>query len=211
MSPKKQYYENTAKTILTNLEKRQMKGWYCEDSAAAVKKVLELLPEGSSITWGGTMTMEECGLMDVLKQGNYALIDRLSAKTPEEKKELYARAVCADYFFMSTNAITLDGQLVNVDGAGNRVACLCSGPDNVIILAGMNKVVASVEAGHEQIRNRAASINALRLNKKTPCAITGKCADCQSPDCICSQIVVTRRSHVPGRIQVILIGEELGY
>lgn len=211
MSPKKQYYENTAKTILTNLEKRQMKGWYCEDSAAAVKKVLELLPEGSSITWGGTMTMEECGLMDVLKQGNYALIDRLSAKTPEEKKELYARAVCADYFFMSTNAITLDGQLVNVDGAGNRVACLCSGPDNVIILAGMNKVVASVEAGHEQICNRAASINALRLNKKTPCAITGKCADCQSPDCICSQIVVTRRSHVPGRIQVILIGEELGY
>ncbi len=211
MSPKKQYYEKTAATIIANLENRQMKGWYCEDSAAAVKKVLELMPEHASVTWGGTMTLEECGLMDALKKGSYTLIDRLSAKTPEEKKTLYAKAVCADYFFMSTNAITLDGELVNIDGAGNRVACLCSGPDNVIVLVGMNKVVASVEEGHDRVRNVAAPINALRLNKKTPCAATGRCSKCQSPDCICSQIVVTRRSHIPGRIQVILIGEELGY
>lgn len=211
MSPKKQYYEKTANTIIANLENRQMKGWYCEDSAAAVKKVLELVPEHASVTWGGTMTLEECGLMDALKKESYTLIDRLSAKTPEEKKTLYAKAVCADYFFMSANAITLDGELVNIDGAGNRVACLCSGPDNVIVLAGMNKVVASVEEGHDRVRNVAAPINALRLNKKTPCAATGKCSKCQSPDCICSQIVVTRRSHIPGRIQVILIGEELGY
>ena len=211
MTPKKQYYENTAKTIISNLEKRQMKGWYCEDSAAAVKKVLELLPEQASVTWGGTMTMEECGLMDALKKGNYTLIDRFAGKTSQEKKEIYAKVVCADYFFMSTNAITLDGELVNVDGAGNRVACLSSGPDNVIILAGMNKVAASVEEGHDRVRNTAAPINALRLNKKTPCAVTGRCSNCQSPDCICSQIVITRRSHIPGRIQVILIGEELGY
>lgn len=211
MSPKKQYYENTAKTIIANLEKRQMKGWYCEDSAAAVQKVLELMPEHASVTWGGTMTMEECGLTDALKKGNYTLIDRLAAKTPEEKKQLFARAVCADYFFMSTNAITLDGELINVDGAGNRVACLCNGPDHVIVLAGMNKVVKNVEEGHSRARNTAAPINTLRLNKKTPCAVTGRCFDCQSPDCICSQIVVTRRSHIPGRIQVILIGEELGY
>lgn len=188
-----------------------MKGWYCEDSAAAVRKVLEFLPDNASVTWGGTMTMEECGLMDALKKGNYTLIDRFAGKTPKERKELYAKAVCADYFFMSTNAITLDGELVNVDGAGNRVACLCSGPDNVIILAGMNKVVASVAEGHDRVRNTAAPINTLRLEKKTPCAVTGRCSDCQSPDCICSQIVITRRSHVPGRIQVILIGEELGY
>lgn len=211
MTPKKQNYENTAKTIIKNLEKRQMKGWYCEDSAAAVQKVLELVPEHASITWGGTMTMEECGLMTALKEGDYTLIDRLAASTPEEKKELYAKAVCADYFFMSTNAITLDGELINVDGSGNRVACLCNGPDHVIILAGMNKVAASVEEGHSRARNTAAPINALRLNKKTPCAITGTCGNCQSSDCICSQIVVTRRSHIPGRIQVILIGEELGY
>lgn len=112
---------------------------------------------------------------------------------------------------MSTNAITLDGELINVDGAGNRVACLCNGPDHVIVLAGMNKVVKNAEEGHSRARNTAAPINTLRLNKKTPCAVTGRCSDCQSPDCICSQIVVTRRSHIPGRIQVILIGEELGY
>lgn len=211
MLPKNQHYQNTAKTIINNLEKRQMKGWYCEDRAAAIKKVLELVPNHASVTWGGTMTMEECGLMDALKKGSYTLIDRLAAKTAQEKKELFAKAVCADYFFMSTNAITLDGELINVDGAGNRVACLSCGPDNVIVLAGMNKVVTTVREGHERVRNTAAPMNALRLNKKTPCAVTGKCAGCQSPDCICSQIVITRRSHIPGRIQVVLIGEELGY
>ena len=211
MLPKNQHYQNTAKTIINNLEKRQMKGWYCEDRAAAIKKVLELVPNHASVTWGGTMTMEECGLMDALKEENYTLIDYFSAKTPQEKKELYAKAVCADYFFMSTNAITLDGELVNVDGAGNRVACLCNGPDHVIILAGMHKVAVTLEEAHDRVRNTAAPINALRLNKKTPCSVTGRCSQCQSPDCICSQVVVTRRSHIPGRIQVILIGEELGY
>ena len=211
MTPQKQYYENAAKTIIAALEKRQMEGFYCEDCAAAVKKVLELVPEGSSVTWGGTMTMEECGVMDALKKGNYSLIDRLSAKTTQEKKELYAKAVCADCFFMSTNAITLDGELVNVDGAGNRVACLCSGPDNVIVLAGMNKVTATVEEGHNRARNIAAPKNTVRLNKNTPCFTKGKCYHCLSSECICSQIVVTRRSHIPGRIKVILIGEELGY
>ena len=180
MTPQKQYYENAAKTIIAALEKRQMEGFYCEYCAAAVKKVLELVPEGSSVTWGGTMTMEECGVMDALKKGNYSLIDRLSAKTPQEKKELYAKAVCADYFFMSTNAITLDGELVNVDGAGNRVACLCSGPDNVIVLAGMNKVTATVEEGHNRARNIAAPKNTVRLNKNTPCFTKGKCYHCLS-------------------------------
>lgn len=211
MKPKKQYYENAARTIISNLEKRQMEGYYCEDSAAAVKKVLELVPEGSSVSWGGTMTLAESGVLDALRGGNFSLIDRDRAKTPQEKKEIYARIVCADYFFMSTNAITLDGELINVDGNGNRVACLCTGPDNVIILAGMNKVVTDVKAGHDRVRNIAAPINAVRLNRDTPCASKGKCFDCQSPGCICSQIVITRRSHIPGRIKVILIGEELGY
>lgn len=211
MTPKKQYFENVSKTIIANLQKRQMEGYYCEDREAAVKKVLELIPEGSSVSWGGTMTMTETGVMDALKQGNYTLIDRMQAQTPEEKKEIYAKTVCADYYFMSTNAITLDGELVNVDGFGNRVACLCAGPDHVIILAGMNKLVSTVEEGHDRARNIAAPINAVRLSRNTPCATKGKCFQCLSPECICSQIVVTRRSHVPGRIKVILIGEELGY
>jgi len=211
MTPKKQYYENVANTIIANLEKRQMKGYYCEDSKAAVQKVLDLVPAGASVSWGGTMTLTESGVMDALRAGDFSLIDRDLAKTPQEKKEVFAKAVCADYFFMSTNAITMNGELVNVDGNGNRVACLCCGPENIIILAGMNKVVTSVEEGHNRARNTAAPMNTLRLHKNTPCSTKGKCFDCQSPDCICSQIVVTRRSHIPGRIKVILIGEELGY
>lgn len=211
MTPKKQYYENAARTIIAGLEKRQMEGYYCADCAAAVKKVLELVPEGSSVSWGGTMTLTESGVMDALRAGNFTLIDRDLAKTPKEQKEVYARTVCSDYFFMSTNAITLDGELVNVDGRANRVACLCAGPENVIILAGMNKVVATVEDGHNRARNTAAPMNTVRLNKDTPCAARGKCCSCFKPGCVCSQIVITRRSQIPGRIKVILIGEELGY
>ncbi|MCI8596823.1 MAG: LUD domain-containing protein [Lachnospiraceae bacterium] len=211
MTPKKQYFENVAKTIIANLEKRQMEGYYCEDSEAAVKKVLEMIPEGASISWGGTMTMTETGMMAALEKGSYTLIDRMLAKTPQERKELYAKAVCADYYFMSTNAITLDGELVNIDGFGNRVACLCAGPDYVMILAGMNKLVSTVEEGHDRVRNIAAPMNSVRLNKNTPCFTKGRCFECLSPECLCSQIVVTRRSHVPGRIKVFLIGEELGY
>ena len=117
----------------------------------------------------------------------------------------------ADYFLMSTNAITMDGELVNIDGRSNRVSCLCWGPQNVIIIAGMNKVALDVESALKRVRNFAAPPNAVRLNKNTPCAQTGKCADCYSPDCICSQIVITRRSSTPNRIKVILVGEELGY
>lgn len=211
MTPKKTYYEILSKTIMSNMEKRQMEAYYCEDSQAAVAKVLELIPEGSSISWGGTMTMNEAGIMDALKAGNYELIDRSTAKTPQEQKELFAKTVCSDYFFMGSNAVTMDGELVNIDGNGNRVACLCCGPENVIVLAGMNKVAANVEEAYSRVRNVAAPINALRLEKETPCASKGKCYDCQSPGCICSQIVVTRRSQKPGRIKVILIGEDLGF
>ena len=117
----------------------------------------------------------------------------------------------ADYFLMSTNAITLDGELINIDGRGNRVAFLCYGPENVLIFAGMNKIVSNIEEGISRTRNIAASPNAIRLNKNTPCGITGKCEDCYSPDCMCGQYVITRRSGIPNRIKVILIGEELGY
>ena len=112
---------------------------------------------------------------------------------------------------MSTNAITLDGELINIDGKGNRVAFLCFGPQNVLILTGLNKVVTDIESGFKRVQNVASSPNAIRLNRNTPCSITGKCENCYSPDCMCGQFVITRRSGIPNRIKVILIGEELGY
>lgn len=212
MNPKKKYYENVAATIIKNLEKRQMSGIYCADKESAVAKVLELIPDGSSIGWGGSMTLAENGFLQAVYDKNtYQIFDRDKAKTPEEQKKVYCDICGCDYFLMSTNAITLDGELINIDGRGNRVAFLCYGPDHVIIVAGMNKVVSDVESGIQRVRNIAAPPNNVRLNRNTPCAVTGRCADCLSPDCICSQTVITRRAHVPGRITVILVGEELGY
>jgi len=211
MTPKQQYYENIAATLIKNLARRQMEGFYCRDKESAVRQALALMPPGASVAWGGSMTLLETGLMDAVKAGPYEVIDRDSAKTPEEQRALYGRVCCADFFLMSTNAITLDGELVNVDGRANRVAFLCFGPQEVIVLAGMNKLVADVPAGFSRARNMAAPAHTVRLNSKTPCALTGRCGDCFTAESICSQMLITRRSGVPGRIKVILIGEELGY
>ena len=211
MTAKKEFYKNAAATVIKNLAKRNMEGYYCETSEEAVRLALSLMPEGSSIGWGGSMTLSECGLMDALGAGKYELIDRSTAKTAEENKAIHAKIFGCDYFLMSTNAITYDGELINIDGRSNRVCFLCYGPENVIVVAGMNKLASDVGSGLKRVRDTASPKNALRLNRKTPCAVTGRCADCQSPDCICAQTVITRRSQIPNRIKVILVGEELGY
>ena len=208
---KQENYKNLANTIIKNLEKRQIEAYYCEDKACALEKALELIPRGSTIGWGGSVTLTEIGLIDAVKNGDYTIIDRDKATNLEEQKAVYSKICSSDFFLMSTNAITLNGELINIDGRGNRVAFLCYGPQNVLIVAGMNKVVSSIESGFERASNISAPPNAIRLNRKTPCAITGKCENCYSPDCMCSQFVVTRRSGIPNRIKVILVGEELGY
>ena len=197
--------------IIANLKKRNMEGYFYEDSASCVRAILDLIPDGSSISWGGSASVQESGMMDALKNGSYELIDRSLAKTPEEQREIYGRTVMSDYYFMSTNAITYEGELVNIDGNGNRVACLIHGPRHVIIIAGMNKVTTTLEGAFERARTMACPPNAVRLDKKTPCAATGKCGNCLSPDCFCNQIVVTRRSGHTGRIKVFLVAEDLGF
>lgn len=211
MSAKQEYYKNIAETVIKNLAKRRMEGYYCESSAEAVKLALSLMPKGSSIGWGGSVTLSECGLMDAISNGDYKLLDRSLAKTKEEQKEIYGKIFGADFFLTSTNAITIDGELINVDGRANRVCYICYGPENVIVIAGMNKLVSDVDCGIKRVHDIASPKNTVRLNRKTPCAVTGRCADCLSPDCICAQTVITRLSLVPNRIKVILVGEELGY
>lgn len=176
------------------------------------KKVFSFLDGNCTVSFGGSMTLEDTGLLTALRHDpNIRLIDRSTANSPDEVKQMYHDALSADYYLMSSNAITKDGELVNIDGTGNRVAALIYGPENVIVLAGMNKVVANVDEALSRVHNVATPMNCLRLNKKTPCSATGVCADCLSPDCICNQVVITRRSGMEGRIKVILIGEELGY
>lgn len=211
MSFKKESYALQAESLIRRFNRRGMEACYCEDSKAAVEKVLSLIPDGSSVTWGGSATLSEAGILEALQNGSYELIDRASAKSPEEARSLYGKIVCADYFLMSTNAFTSDGELVNIDGNGNRVACLISGPAHVIVVTGMNKLTKTVQEAVDRVQTCATPPNCLRLNLNTPCASTGFCADCQSPDSICCQIVITRRSRQPGRITVVMVGEELGF
>lgn len=211
MTPRQKYYQNTSQTLMKEFKKRRIEAYYCDTKESAKDKVLELVKEGSTISWGGSMTLHDINLFNTLKDGDYTLLDRSLAKSPEEVDRIYHEALAADYYLMSSNAITLDGKLVNIDGNGNRIAALIYGPRNVIVVAGMNKVVLDEDAALKRIRNEASPINTVRLNKNTPCSHTGKCADCLSDDCICCQALITRMSRVPNRIKVILVGEELGY
>ena len=198
--------------MIKNFKKRNIEAFYCEDSASAVALAMELMKDGGTVGKGGTETISEVGLLDAVKSAEHlTFIDREVAKTPEEKKQIYFQTLQCDYFLMSSNAITVDGELINIDGNGNRVACLIYGPEKVIVIAGMNKVVDDVDSGIARIGNFAAPPNAARLGPRTPCATLGHCGDCHSEDCMCAQIVITRHSRHKDRIKVILVGEELGF
>lgn len=198
-------------TVVKNMQRRGFEAYYCADKEEALAKALELIPETDVVSWGGSATIAEVGLLDAVKKRN-AVIDRDTAKNPQEKFELMRKALLCDTFLMSSNAISSDGQLINIDGNGNRVAALCFGPKQVLVIAGVNKIAGSYEAAMDRARNIAATVNVQRFaGCATPCAKTGLCADCQSPDSICAQLVTTRRCRTVGRIKVILVGEKLGY
>lgn len=202
--------EKQAKSIIEKIEKRNMCGYYCATKEECADLVLSLIKEGSSVTWGGSMSLKDCGIPAKLeKRSDCTVIDR--AEYGDRMQEYYIKAFTADYYLMGTNAITLDGELMNIDGNGNRVASLIFGPEKVIVLAGMNKVVSDINEAYNRVRNMASPPNTIRLNRNTPCAATGKCGDCMSPDCICNQIVITRRSREKERIHVILVGEDIGF
>ena len=202
MANRKLYYEKLAATVIAGLAKRQMDGYYFPTAKEAKEKALSMVTENALVSFGGSMTLVQTGLLDELKATpSIRLIDRGKASTEEE----------IDRAYLQINAITSDGVLVNIDGRGNRVAALIYGPKEVIILAGMNKITPSVEEAVSRVRNAATPPNCIRLSKQTPCAATGACSDCLSSDCICNQIVITRRSGVKGRIKVLLIGESYGF
>lgn len=211
MTPKQINYENQAKTIIKALAKRNMTGHYYHTSKEATEFINSFIQEQSTVSWGGSMTLNEIGLLDQLQQRDLNLLDRAKATSGVEIGEIYRKAFSADYYLMSTNAITMDGKLINIDGNGNRVAALIFGPQQVLVIAGMNKIALNESAGIERVHNVASPANTVRLNCKTPCSTNGQCYDCLVDDCICCQTVITRKSRHKNRIHVILIGEELGY
>ena len=210
LEPVKKLFDIKGPKVADALNKRHFEAYYLSDKEDAARKILELIPKNHSVAWGGTMTMDQLGLKDKLIAAGYSLIDRDSAKSPEEREELMHKALCCGSFIMSSNAITEDGQLFNIDGKGNRLAALLYGPENVIIIAGMNKVVQDMDAAYKRVRGYAAPANAQRFDIDTPCKKIGECADCLSGSTICAQFVQTRICKPAGRIKVVLIGEELG-
>ena len=203
--------EVLANRVVKNLESRNMEAYFVKTKEEALKKALELIPEGSSISWGGTASAKEIGLLDAVHEGNYEVYDREEAQTPELKNEIAHKALGCDFFIGSTNALAENGVMVNIDGNANRVAAFAFGPKNVLLIVGMNKVVKSEEDAMSRARNEAAPINAQRFGLDTPCSKNGMCYDCKSPDCICCQILITRYSRVAKRIKVILVDENLGF
>ena len=197
-----------AKKVVAGFESRNMKAYYAKDKEEALKIALGLIPEGSSVTMGGAMSAHEIGLVDAVKKGNYNFIDR---DTAEDKRAAMLAAYDADYFLTSANAVTEDGVMVNIDGNSNRVSAIAQGPKHVIAIIGMNKVCPDVDSAMKRARNVAAPINAQRFGLATPCAKTGACANCKSPDTICCQFLITRYSRHEGRIQVVLVNDNLGF
>ena len=197
-----------AQKVIEGIDSRNMKGYYANSKEEALKLALDLIPEKSSVTMGGAMSAHEIGLVDALQKGDYDFIDR---DVYEDKRAAMLKAYDADFFLSSANAITEDGVIVNIDGNANRVSAIAQGPKHVIFIVGMNKVCPDVDAAMKRARNVAAPINAQRFGLSTPCAKTGSCMNCKSPDTICCQFLITRFSRHPGRIHVIMVNDNLGY
>ena len=207
----RKYYEKRGQLLVKNLRSRHFDAWYCADRQAALGKALELIPAGASVGWGGALSAEQIGLIDAVRKGPYRAIDRDTATSPQERNAIMKQALLADVFLAGANALSLDGQMVSIDGNGNRVAAIVYGPESVIIIAGMNKVVATLEDAVHRARTIAAPMNKQRFPLNTPCEVTGACADCKSDGCICNQILITRNCNPAKRIKVILVGEALGF
>lgn len=211
MTPRELYNQKKGEQLVKNLQSRHFEAYYCATKAEALEQALKLIPKGSTVGWGGCTAAMQVGLIDAVKAGDYTAYDRETAATFEERGAIAAKCLTADVFLTGANAISMDGQMVNIDGIGNRVAAIIYGPKSVIVVAGMNKVCTDLDAAMDRARTVAAPMNHQRFPGKTPCLVTGCCGDCKGEDCICNQIVITRHCRPAGRIKFILVGEELGF
>lgn len=206
--PKKLYYRKRGETLVKNLRSRHFEADYCDTQQEALARALELIPEGASVGWGGALSAQQIGLLEALHSPVYRCIDRDQAP---DRAQAMRQCLLADVFITGANAISLDGQMVNIDGMGNRLAAISYGPEKILVIAGMNKVEDTLDAALTRARTVAAPMNKQRFPGQTPCMVSGSCADCRSEQSICNQILVTRNCRPAGRIHFILVGEELGF
>lgn len=207
MTPKQSYNSLLAKKLIEEFQKRNMEGFYCETKEDALEKAIEMIPKNSTISYGGSETLNEIGLREVLNNGDYNFLDPNSVVGGVEKEKIAHQALASDYYFMSSNAISESGELVNVDGYGNRVASLIFGPKNVIIIAGLNKVVPNLDMAILRTKNYASQMILLKF-KQDYSTFEELSKVSQG---VGSQFVITSMSSKKGRIKVILVGENLGF
>lgn len=203
----KMIYRKRGNILVRNLQKRHFEAYYCETASEALDKALELIPKGASVGWGGAMSAQQIGLIDAVKTPQYRAIDRATAS---DREQAMKDSIFADVFLSGANALSLDGEMVNIDGTGNRVSAIVYGPKSVLIIAGMNKVMDTLDDAITRARTVAAPMNQQRFQLDNPCTHTGTCADCISQSCICNQILITRHCRPVGRIKFIIVGEDLG-
>ncbi len=211
MTPTKKRNELLAERVIKSLKRRHYNAFYCHDREELLSRVRALIPAGSSITWGGSMTIRDTGVTTMLANGPYEVYDRDMVTTEEDKLRIYRKAFEVDYYLASVNAMSEDGVIINIDGNGNRVAAITWGPKNVVFVVGMNKICQDTDAAIKRARSTAAPINSMRFTMDTPCQADGICHDCLSSDSICTYISIQRLSRPAGRHTVILVDEELGY
>lgn len=205
-------YEKKLERTMKALEKNNMRAYLVNSKEELIETIENIVSEGALVSCGGSMTLFETGVIDYLRSGKYNFLDRYDKNlTPSDLKEMYRKTFAADAYFTSTNAVTENGELYNVDGNGNRVAAMLYGPDKVIVIAGTNKIVRNINEAVDRNKYVSAPANTKRLGYKTPCKITGECADCSSPERICCEYTVIKRQRTSDRIHVIFLNENLGY
>ena len=194
------------------LKKNNMNGYYAKNRDEVIKLIEDIVAEGSKVAVGGSETLSELGVLEYLRSGRYDFLDRYKAGlTPEEVTNIFKQSFLADAYLSGCNAITENGELYNVDGNGNRVAAMLYGPDKVIVICGVNKIVKDVDEAIKRNRAISAPMNAKRLKRKTPCAKVGYCMDCNSPERICNEYTLIKKQRLPERMHVIFLNENLGY
>lgn len=212
--PRQIIYEKKCATAIKALSERNIRGEFHKTKEAAIESICGMIPAGSVVGMGGSVTIVESGLIDALRKLDIELLDRYAeGVTCERVYEMRVKGLTSDVFIASANAVTADGKIVNMDGYGNRVSAVIFGPEKVILMAGANKVVKDVQEGVDRIRNVAAPMNSVRFKVDTPCARGGFCDEknCRPPNRICGQLTVIESSPVEGRITVVFAGEELGF
>lgn len=216
--PQNAFTAALARTTVKNLQRRNFEAYYCPDKTAALQNALQFISKYMLVSWGDSLTLEQLGLLEAIKNGGYNYIDRDSCEDWEKRLELIRKAIFSDVYFTSANAISADGVIINIDRTGNRTSAMAFGPKNVVIIAGVNKIAPTYRQALARARNVAAPLNIQRRRfdgLNTPCKQGGVCYDCQSPDSICGFIMAARhgRSGTDGkpRIKLLIVNENLGY